>query len=137
MHCGQRRAHVAAPQVIADEAGTNGSTMSSSSQVLPLPNARAARAAVNDEVDLEAAERFLAFLRATRCTFQTFDDNAERKDQRLASILHGSLAEHANELVRLNRLGAGTFVAVNETDGQGRKRENIKRVRAVTLDLDG
>ena len=111
--------------------------MSSSSQVLPLPNARAARAAVNDEVDLEAAERFLAFLRATRCTFQTFDDNAERKDQRLASILHGSLAEHANELVRLNRLGAGTFVAVNETDGQGRKRENIKRVRAVTLDLDG
>src|SRR5262249_29483493 len=49
----------------------------------------------------------------------------------------GSLAEHAGTLKQLNGLGAGIFIAVNETDGHGRKRENIKQVRAVTLDLDG
>jgi len=102
-----------------------------------VPNARAGVATVNDEVDFEAARRFLELLGTTRCTFQTFDDDAERKDVSLARMLHGSLAEHANELVRLNGLGAGIFVAVNQTDGQGRKRGNIKRVRAVTLDLDG
>jgi putative DNA primase/helicase len=101
------------------------------------PDPRAARSAADNDVDLEAAEQFLGFLQATRCTFQTFDDDAERKDGKLASILDGSLAEHANQLVRLNRLGAGIFVAVNRTDGHGRKRENITRVRAVTLDLDG
>src|SRR5215831_4248508 len=137
MRRGQRRAHVEAPEVIADEADTNGSTMSSSSQVLALPNARAARAAVNGGFDLEAAEQFLGLLRATRCTFQTFDDNAQRKDRKLAIILYGSLAEHTDTLQHLNGLGAGIFIAVNQTDGQGRKRENIKRVRAVTLDLDG
>src|SRR5262249_47548733 len=52
-------------------------------------------------------------------------------------ILYGSLAEHTDTLQHLNGLGAGIFIAVNQTDGQGRKRENIKRVRAVTLDLDG
>jgi putative DNA primase/helicase len=106
-------------------------------EVSLMPNARAGSAAVDDDGDLEVAERFLGLLRATHCTFQTFDDNAERKDLKLASILHGSLVDHADQLVRLNGLGAGIFVAVNETDGQGRKRENIKRVRAVTLDLDG
>src|SRR5262245_62005232 len=119
------------------EAGSKGPTMSSSNQIAALSNARAARAASSDEADLDAAQRFLDHLRATRCTFQTFDDNAERTDSRLASILHGSLAEHANQLVRLNHDGAGIFVAINQTDGEGRKRENIKRVRAVTLDLDG
>jgi len=107
------------------------------SQVLPSPDARAARAAVNDGVDREVAEQFLGLLRATRCTFQTFDDNAGRKDLNLACILHGGLTDHAAQLMRLNRQGAGIFVAVNQTDGQGRKRDNIKRVRAVTLDLDG
>ena len=104
---------------------------------MPLPNARAASVSVNGGLDLEATERFLGLLRATRCTFQTFDDDPARKDRKLASILHGSLAEHAATLQHLNGLGAGIFVAVNQTDCQGRKRENIKRVRAVTLDLDG
>ena len=100
-------------------------------------NAHTARVVIDDSIDHETAQDFLDLLGAKHCTFQTFDDNAERKDSRLASILHGSLAEHADTLKHLNRLGAGTFVAVNETDGQGRKRENIKSVRAVTLDLDG
>jgi putative DNA primase/helicase len=89
------------------------------------------------EIDLEAAARFLDLLGAKHCTFQTFDDNAERKNRKLACILHGNLDEHADQLAHLNRLGAGVFVALNQTDGEGRKRENIKRVRAVTADLDG
>jgi putative DNA primase/helicase len=87
--------------------------------------------------DLETAREFLTLLGAKRCTFQTFDDDAERKNQRLARILHGRLDEHADQLAQLNRLGAGVFVNLNQTDGKGRKRENIKRVRAVSADLDG
>jgi hypothetical protein len=89
------------------------------------------------EAVLEGAQHFLDLLGAKRCTFQTFDDNARRKDAKLARILHGSLDTHADQLADLNRLGAGVFVAINQTDGQGRKRENIKRIRAVSADLDG
>jgi hypothetical protein len=112
--------------------------MSSTHQLLPVPNSPAtAPSAGNGGVDLEAAGQFLDLLGATRCTFQTFDDDAGRKERKLASILHGSLAKHAATLQHLNDCGAGVFVAVNQTDGQGRARENMKRVRAVTLDLDG
>lgn len=41
-----------------------------------------------------------------------------------------------DELVRLNRLGYGIFVTVNETDGDGVKKENVTRVRAVWADWD-
>jgi hypothetical protein len=44
---------------------------------------------------------------------------------------------NTRQLAELNRMGAGIFVALNQTDGKGRKRENIKRVRAVSADLDG
>src|SRR5262249_23498824 len=36
-----------------------------------------------------------------------------------------------------NAEGAGIFVCVNETDGNGRERTNVIRVRAVFTDLDG
>ena len=48
----------------------------------------------------------------------------------------GSLSERWDELVDLNRKGAGIFVTVNETDGLGRKNSNIIRVRAVFQDDD-
>jgi hypothetical protein len=70
-------------------------------------------------------------------TFQTFDDNADRKDPKLVRVLHGTLNQHADELRYLNSKGAGVFVVVNDTDGKGRKAENIIRVRAVFADLDG
>ena len=70
-------------------------------------------------------------------TFQTFDDNAERKNRSLAKIFHGSLEEHFSELRSLQKRGAGVFVTVNETDGAGRTNNNIKRVRALFVDLDG
>jgi hypothetical protein len=85
------------------------------------------------------AERFLTALdpSANGWTFQTFDDDKERKEKNLARVLHGTLAEHWDTLQRLNEQGAGIFVTVNETDGKGRTAKNIIRVRALFIDLDG
>lgn len=94
----------------------------------------------NATIDLTEAARFLELIdsTATSFTFQTFDDDADRKDKDLARIRHGTLRQHAKELSRLNTIrGAGVFVTINETDGKGRKAENIAKVRAVFADLDG
>ena len=88
-------------------------------------------------IDFEAATKFLALLNAERATFQTFGEGQKDDDKSLARILDGTLDEHADALSGLNKLGAGIFVSVNQTDGRGRKRDNITSVRAVTLDLDG
>jgi putative DNA primase/helicase len=91
-----------------------------------------------DAPDLEQARTFLALLdpEAESFTFQTFDDSPA-KSRSLAKVWHGSLEELAESLVKLQQAGAGVFVTVNETDGQGRKATNIVRVRAVFVDLDG
>jgi RecA-family ATPase len=89
--------------------------------------------------DCDEAERFLSALdpNADRFTFQTFDDNKERKDEALARILHGTLARRWDELVELNARGCGIFVTVNVTDLKGRSISNILGIRAVFADLDG
>lgn len=91
------------------------------------------------DLDLTEAARFLHALdpAVTTFCFQTFDDDVNRKDGTLARVLHGSLDEHAAALTRLSQRGAGVFLTINETDGHGRKTENIVRVRAVFVDLDG
>jgi RepB DNA-primase from phage plasmid/Primase C terminal 2 (PriCT-2) len=93
----------------------------------------------NITIRLDEAACFLERLDpgARYFTFQVFDDDADRKDERLAKVLTGTLAQHADALIRFNKAGAGIFVTVNETDGRGRKIENIERVRAVFVDLDG
>jgi putative DNA primase/helicase len=95
--------------------------------------------AVELEIDLAATETFLRLLdpRAERWTFLTFDDDRERKDQRLNVPLHGTLSEHAERLCELNRKGAGVFAVMGETDLRGCATQNIIRVRALSLDLDG
>ena len=70
-------------------------------------------------------------------TFQTFDDNKERKDRSLARILHGSLDQHSQALTHLQQRGAGVFVMINEGDGRGRSAANVVKVRSLVLDLDG
>lgn len=89
--------------------------------------------------DMDQAKTFLAKLdeSATSFTFQTFDDNVNLKRPNLARVFHGSLNQHAASLAEMQEKGAGVFVTVNETDGKGRKAENITRVRAFFLDLDG
>ena len=71
--------------------------------------------------DVDEAARFLTALDpdATAFTFQTFDDEQERKDTKLVRVLHGTLTQHAKTLLSLNARGAGIFVTVNETDGTG------------------
>lgn len=88
--------------------------------------------------DIDQASKFLKTLdpTATSWTFQTFDDS-KRKDQSLARVYHGTLQQHAAALAKMQARGAGVFVTVNETDGTGRKAENVIRVRAFFLDLDG
>ena len=81
------------------------------------------------------AQRFLAALGDGTHTFQTFAD--ARKNARLARVLHGTFAEHADALQRLNARGAGVFVMVNAGDGHGRKAENVTGIRAYFADLDG
>ena len=90
-------------------------------------------------IDLDMAERFLKRLDpdAAFFTFQTFDDNQDRKSKSLVRVLHGTLAHDASALKRLNDNGAGIFVTINGTNHRGRKAKNIVRIRALWVDLDG
>lgn len=69
-------------------------------------------------------------------TFQTFDDNADRKDKGLTHQFHGDFATHQAALDHLNRQGAGVYVTINATDGKGRTAKNITVVRALFVDFD-
>jgi hypothetical protein len=87
--------------------------------------------------DLDQARRFLDLLDpAGDFTFQVFDDSP-LKGVHLAKIAHGTLDEEAERLSTWNAAGAGVFVTIGETDGMGRRAENVIRVRAVFVDLDG
>lgn len=91
------------------------------------------------------AENYLNTLDPTGTfTFQTFDDNSERKERRLARILHGRLDQHLPTLTKLQQLGAGVFVMVNKGDGivhPGKKTcrdgASVIAIRALWVDLDG
>jgi hypothetical protein len=89
-------------------------------------------------IDTKQPAAFLALLdpTATGYTFQTFDDQKERKRKDLARILTGTLEQHAPELMRLSAEGAGVFVTVNATDGKGRRLANIVRFRAIFQEAD-
>ena len=68
-------------------------------------------------------------------TFQTFDDSGE-KNRSITGIIHGTFDEVSADLAQLNQNGAGIFVTVNQTDGTGRRKENVISVRAVFVDSD-
>ncbi|MGO9571860.1 MAG: hypothetical protein ACLP5H_30410 [Desulfomonilaceae bacterium] len=92
------------------------------------------------EVSLTEAWRFLNALaggKNQQFTFQTFDDNPKRKNNKLNKILHGTLDQCAQKLTRLSNEGAGIFVMVNEGDGKGRTAKNVVLIRANFVDLDG
>jgi hypothetical protein len=111
----------------------------------PLPPTSPAPVA-ESLIDLSLAAAFLTRLdeEADSFTFQTFADRAElkvtkadgRKWDPLARVLHGTLEQHADTLRRVNDQGAGIFVTVNATNGQGRALANILRVRALFADFD-
>jgi len=86
-------------------------------------------------------------------TFQTFGDNKDKKSSvnltRQVSI-DGDVYPAGDfdlskkiidvniirGLEKLNSYGAGVYMTVNETDGKGRKTENITKVRSIFADLD-
>lgn len=70
-------------------------------------------------------------------TFQTFSDDKKKHAPELIKVIHGNLSSCEQQLTTLNQQGAGIFVTINETDLNGRKEENIIRVRSTFVDLDG
>lgn len=50
---------------------------------------------------------------------------------------YGKVDEFKDHLTSANAAGAGIFVTVNQLDGNGHRRENVNRVRAAFVDLDG
>ena len=89
--------------------------------------------------ELDQAKHFLTLLdeEAEAFTFQTFTDGKPKPNpDPLARQLIGTFAEHAETLSELNRQGAGIFVTINETDGNGRRKENIIRIRALWQEAD-
>ena len=93
--------------------------------------------------DLTQAQQYLYRLdRKGVFTLQTFCDKGNNSAQ--SRVFHGTLDQHADELIRLNLAGAGIFVMVNEGDGvvhddskTCRTNNNVVRIRAVFCDLDG
>jgi hypothetical protein len=67
--------------------------------------------------------------------FQTFSDSGTGPSL-ARSDLYGTLAEHRKALTKLNDRGAGIYFTVNETDGKGRRKENVTAIRAVFIDFD-
>ncbi len=88
-------------------------------------------------------------------TFQTFPDNKNIKSQtnltRQVSLkenqypIDGDINPDEKiipykiiaGLDKLNDLGAGIFMTINETDGRGRKQSNVTKVRSCFADFDG
>ena len=92
------------------------------------------------ETDFERDRRifFQSFLGVK--TFQTFDDNSERKSPKLVKQFHVKdflPVDITLGLEKINSLGAGIFMTINLTNGAGRKTTDIVKVRAVFADLDG
>lgn len=50
---------------------------------------------------------------------------------------YGTLEEFAPRLKKAQGCGCGVFICVNETDGKGRRRENVRAARANFADFDG
>jgi hypothetical protein len=101
------------------------------------PNQSADDAAMH--VDSMEAKRFLERLDSTttKFEFRTFDDNGDRDSISLTKTFYGTYGQHAYDLIRLNAAGAGVFATINATNGTGRTANDIIRVRAGFVDLDG
>lgn len=88
--------------------------------------------------DFETTPGFLDSLAgSSQFTFMALPEGVERGHRRRPHILHGSFDQLRMELLSLNVTGHGIFVMVNEGDLRGRKAENVIRVRALFVDLDG
>lgn len=85
----------------------------------------------------DAAALLGLLARNEEVTFQTFGEGSAKGERGLNRILHGTLAQHRQTLADLNARGAGVFWMVSAGDGKGRKASNVRRIRALFVDLDG
>jgi hypothetical protein len=86
-------------------------------------------------VDKEQAFQFLKLIDPGKreFTFQTFAEKGDPGSDVLPRIIHSS---SLTGLRREHDFGAGIYVVIGETDGAGRKAENITRIRAVWQEDD-
>lgn len=91
----------------------------------------------NLQIDFAEAERHLKLLdpNAKSFVFQTFDDS-KNKNPRLARITIGPFEKCIGQLSELNNRGAGVFVTVNKSKGNGRKKSDIICCRTVFREAD-
>lgn len=90
------------------------------------------------EIDLKLARRHLDLLCGGEdqpVAWQVFPDHDKKR--KIARSYNGPLSTVLSDLKRAQLEGCGVFVAVNETDGKGRKEQNVTQCRALFLDLDG
>ena len=101
--------------------------------------------------DFEAAQRFIELNTWTNADcvmqFRALSELSEAK-RRLKDLTPeelankrrnypGTLTSLAAKLQHRNMSGHGIFVALNEFDGNGRKKENLVAAHVLVLDLDG
>src|SRR5262249_8155750 len=87
------------------------------------------------EINKDQAFQFLKLIDPAKreFTFQTFAEKGDTESNARPRVIHTSSIA---SLRREHHFGAGIYVAVNETDGVGRKTKNIVRVRAVFSEND-
>jgi hypothetical protein len=90
---------------------------------------------MHSNLDTEPARRFLRLLdpETKRFTFQAFHDKKPPTKPELARVVESPAKD---ELLQLHAHGAGVYVTVNQTDGKGRRAENVVRIRAVFQEDD-
>jgi hypothetical protein len=93
-------------------------------------------------IDTTETERFLALFGGSETphTWQVFVDPPSKKakyGKEGARIIQGSFREQIIQLIYFNKNDRGIYLTINITDGRGRKKTNIVRIRAVWVDLDG
>jgi hypothetical protein len=91
--------------------------------------------------DKAMARRFLQALDPAVAyhSFRSFSDTPYTRQggaDPLQRAIHGTLDACWRRLVALNRIGAAIAVTVNQSNGHGRRAQDIRRVRALFLDDD-
>ncbi len=99
-------------------------------------------------IDVQEAQQFLSALSShddgTIFSFQTLYDVKPEHDvstriaeeKRLTRVIHGRFEDVVDELIEMNRKGAGVFVCVNRTNGMGLRGKDVNRIRSFFVDDD-
>jgi hypothetical protein len=101
-----------------------------------LPNGNAHRQEAAIQADLAKARKFLKILAPDgKICFQTIKEG--QASTATSKYKYGSIDDLFSWLTEQNQKGAAITFMVNEGDGKGRKAENVTKIRAVFVDLDG